>query len=54
MDILKELYVEERVREFVVNLLTMTGHSVAEIARLANVPVDFVKEVKKGLGKKVN
>jgi hypothetical protein len=53
MDILKELYVEERVREIVVNLLTKTGHSVAEIARLANVPAEFVREVKKGLGKKV-
>ena len=53
MDILKELYVEERVREIVENLLKKTSHSVGEIATLANVPVDFVKEVKKGRGKKV-
>lgn len=52
MDILKELYVEERVREVVKNLLTKTTHSVTEIAALAEVPLDFVKEVKKGLKKK--
>jgi len=52
MDILKELYVEERVREFVKNLLTQTTHSVTEIAALADVPLDFVKEVKKSLKKK--
>jgi hypothetical protein len=53
MDILKELYVEERVREFVINLLTKTNHSVTEIAALAEVPLDFVKEVKRSLKKRV-
>lgn len=53
MDILKELYVEERVREFVINLLTKTSHSVTEIAALAEVPLDFVKEVKRNLKKRV-
>jgi hypothetical protein len=52
MDILTELYVEDKNRVFVKNLLTKTTHSIDEIAALAEVPVDFVKEVKKKLRKK--
>jgi len=52
MDILKELYVEEKNGVFVKNLLTKTTHSIDEIAALAEVPVDFVKEVKKNMRKK--
>ena len=52
MDILTELYVEDKNRVFVRNLLTKTTHSIDEIAALAEVSVDFVKEVKKKLRKK--
>ena len=52
MDILTELYVEDKNRVFVRNLLTKTTHSIDEIAALTEVSVDFVKEVKKKLRKK--
>ncbi len=52
MDILNELYVEDKCRVVVKNLLTKTSHSIDEIAALADVSVDFVKEVKKKLRKK--
>jgi hypothetical protein len=52
MDILTELYVEDKNRVFVKNLLTKTTHAIDEIAALAELPVDFVKEVKKKLRKK--
>ena len=52
MDILTELYVEDKNKVFVKNLLTKTTHSVEEIAALAEVPVDFVKQVKKKLRKR--
>ena len=52
MDILTELYVEDKCRVVVKNLLTKTSHSIEEISALADVSIDFVKEVKKKLRKK--
>ena len=52
MDILKELYVEDKSRLVVRNLLTKTTHSIAKIAALADVSEDFVEKVKKSLKKK--
>ncbi|HLZ86002.1 MAG TPA: hypothetical protein VKQ52_02125 [Puia sp.] len=47
-----EMRVEEKTWEFVTNLLTHTQHPVNEIALLAGVSEDFVKEVKKSLRKR--
>jgi hypothetical protein len=55
MDIFQQaakLEVEEVTWGIVKNLLTKTSFSVGEVANLANVSVDFVKEVKKSLRKK--
>ncbi|MBO9593889.1 MAG: PD-(D/E)XK nuclease family transposase [Niabella sp.] len=41
---------EERNFEFVVNLLTNTDFEVSKIAALAQVPVAYVKQVKKKIG----
>jgi hypothetical protein len=51
-EIAAEMRVEEKTWEIVKNLLTKTSHPIDEIASLANVSVDFVKEVKKSLKKK--
>ena len=51
-EIAAEMRAEEKTWEFVKNLLTKTSHPVDEIASLADVTVDFVKEVKKSLKKK--
>ncbi|GGA97569.1 hypothetical protein [Puia dinghuensis] len=51
MDILSEIYAEEKTWAIVKNLLTKTTHTMEEIAALAEVPVDFVKEVRKSLRK---
>jgi hypothetical protein len=52
MDILEELVAEKKSRTIVRNLLEKTSHSVEEIANLAEVPIDLVKDVKKSLRKK--
>jgi hypothetical protein len=52
MDILKDLYVEDKSKVVVKNLLTKTSFSITEIAVLADVSEDFVKKVKKGLKSK--
>jgi hypothetical protein len=52
MDILKELYVEDKSKVVVKNLLTKTKFSLAEIAALAEVSEDFVKKVQKSLARK--
>lgn len=52
MDILSEMYAEKKTLVVVKNLLTKTTHSIEEIAALADVSIDFVKEVKKKLRKK--
>jgi hypothetical protein len=52
MDILSEMYAEKKTSTIVKNLLTKTTHSIEEIAALADVPVDFVKQVKKKLRSK--
>ena len=44
--------VEEAKREVVENLLKDPDFSLDKIASIVNAPLDFVKEVKKGLRKK--
>ena len=54
MDIFKaatEIEIEERVEGIVRNLLTNTEFSDDKIASLAEVSVDFVREVKEDLNK---
>ena len=52
MDLLDQVVAEKKLKAVVKNLLTQTAYSVEEIARLAEVTVDFVKDVKKNLRKK--
>jgi DNA-dependent RNA polymerase auxiliary subunit epsilon len=52
MDILNEIYVEKKSKTVVRNLLTKTSFSIEEIAALAEVPIDFVKRVKRNLRKR--
>jgi DNA-dependent RNA polymerase auxiliary subunit epsilon len=47
-----EMKVEEKSWLVVSNLLTDTAFSVEKIASLADVSIDFVKEVKKSIKKK--
>ena len=49
MDILKEIVIEDKNRKVVKNLLRKTNFSVTEIADLVEVPIDFVKKMKKSL-----
>lgn len=49
VDILGELSAAHITTKVAVNLLTKTTYSVDKIAALLEVPVDFVKEVKKRL-----
>jgi len=47
-----EVRIEEKTRKFVRNLLKKSTHSVEEIAAFAEVDVDFVKKVKRGIRRK--
>jgi hypothetical protein len=46
------MYAEKKTSAIVRNLLTKTSFSIEEIAALAEVPIDFVKQVKKSLSKR--
>jgi len=48
-DILGEIAAAEYTTKVAVNLLTKTTHSIDDIATILEVPVPFVKEVKKRL-----
>jgi hypothetical protein len=52
MDILEQVVIENKTAEIIERLLTKTSHSIEEIADLAGVSVDFVKNVKKDLRKR--
>lgn len=48
-NILGEFVAADYATKVAMNLLTKTSHSIEDIAALAEVPVDFVMEVKKRL-----
>jgi predicted transposase YdaD len=52
MDILEQVVIENKTAEIIERLFVKTSLSIEEIADVAGVTVDFVKEVKKGMRKK--
>lgn len=52
MDILSEIVAEKKTRSIIRNLLKQTSFSVEEIAKLAEVPMELVKDVKRNIRKK--